>query len=492
MNFLRITSTLFIFLFAPHFVFASENADDLAKMRGRWKVTSAIRDGVQSKAGETDALSFVIEGDRMTIDSDGHKEQCRIVLDPTKSPGQIELIPLMPGGTDEKSVHGIYAFEGQALKLAWTKNGRARPTKFAAEPGEELNVVVLERAAPSAPATALADADLQKELAIVLLNVVEYPSDETNSMVQTLLAEGADVNICSGRQGYAPLHGLANLRLWAQGRFESWHDAAAALLAAGADVNQKTKGGGAKDQTPLHVLADAASEAQSTSKAAQFMVKAAEFFVQHGADPSIRDADGKTPLDLVANVSESPLKKELTELFSHPPVRVKAAPVTRPALIDARSVTLDLNQCALNVIEYPPDDAATLIDCLLKAGADPHDGMGIGEALLGSLAFNAGNTWQVSKNDWRHAAAALIKAGADVNRARGGTTPLDEAIETAALNAEYHHSTPNEIGMAQFLMENGADPSIKDPQGQTARDRAAKIADGKVRQELLDLMDKAK
>lgn len=159
---------------------------------------------------------------------------------------------------------------------------------------------------------------------------------------------------------------------------------------------------------------------------------------------------------------------------------------------DVRSVALDLNQCVANIIEYPPDDAAVLIDCLLKAGADPHEGMGTGPMLLGSLAFNSGNTWAVSSNDWRHAAAALLTAGADVNGVRGGRTPLDDAVETAALNAEYHHSTPNEIEMVKFLIENGADPTIKDPQGKTARDRAAKIADEKVRQELLDSMDNAR
>jgi ankyrin repeat protein len=352
-----------------------------------------------------------------------------------------------------------------------------------------LSMMVLERAAAFAPASAPADPELQKEFGIVLLNVVEFPSDEAQSLINTLLAEGADVNVCSGRRGYAPLHGLASASLWARRSFELWQDAAAALLSAGADVNGKSNGSRAKRDTPLHALAEAASEAQDKPESSQFVLKVAAFLIQNGADPSSRNADGKTPLDLVADLHESPFKKDLSELLSKSSGRAKAIPATRPALSDAKSVALDLNECAWNVIQYPPDNAAALIEYLLRAGADPRDGMGIGEALLGGLAFNSGNTWEVSHNDWHRAGAALIKAGANVNKLRQGT-PLDDAVESAALNAEYHHSTPNAIEMVKFLIENGADPTIKDEQGRTTRDRVEKIADENVRQQLLNLIRK--
>jgi uncharacterized protein (TIGR03067 family) len=493
MSALRIGSTLFILILAGRFVLAAGSADELAKMKGRWKVTSAIMEGEPAKAEETGSLIVVVEADRLTFESDGHNEECRIVLDSSKSPAQIELFPLTAGRRDEKTIHGIYAFEGQTLKLAWTKNGEVRPASFAGQPGEKISVMVLEHAAAGAPATATPDAESHRELGIVLLNVVEYPSDQTQSMIATLLAEGADVNVRSGRFGFAPLHGLAaGTGLWGRSHFELWQEAADALLAAGADINQKTEGPRVRNQTPLHVLAQAAVRAQDKPESAQFVLKAAEFLIQRGADRSIRDASGKTPLDLIGKLDESSFKKDLSDLFSKPPAKAGSVPATRPALGDTRSVAIDLNECVSNVIEYPPDDAAVLIDCLLKAGADPRDGTGTGQILLDRLAFNSGNTWAVSNNDWRHAAAALIKAGADVNGVRSGRTPLDAAVETAALNAEYHHPTPNEIEMVKFLIENGADPTIKDAQGKTARDRAAKISDEKVRQELLDSMDRAR
>lgn len=313
---LRIGSTLFLLVFAGHFALAAGSADDLTRMKGRWKVTSAIRDGEPAKAEETGSLIVVIEADRLTIESDGHNEECRIVLDSYESPARIELFPLTADIRDEKTIHGIYAFEGQTLKLAWTKNGHVRPTSFAGDPGEKLNVMVLEHAATAATARAPADAESHRKLGIVLLNVVEYPSDQSRSVIATLLAEGADVNVRSGRFGFAPLHGLAaGTELWGRGHFELWQETADALLAAGADINQKTEGPRAKNQTPLHVLAEAALEAQDKPESAHFVQKAAEFLIQHGADASIRDANGRTPLDLIRKLDESSFKKDLSDFF---------------------------------------------------------------------------------------------------------------------------------------------------------------------------------
>jgi uncharacterized protein (TIGR03067 family) len=485
-------SFLFIVFFTAHSVCAAGDTEDLAQMKGHWKVTSAMRNGQQSKPEETKSQSVVIDADRMTIGADGHDEPCRIVLDSSKLPAEIEIFPLRVAHDDEKSIHGIYLLEGQTLKLAWNRNGGPRPTGFTADSGEKLSMMVLERATISAPAAAVTPAhpELHKELGIVLLNIVEFPSDETESLINTLLAEGADVNVCSGRRGYAPLHGLAGSDLWNRSTFELWQDAAAALLAAGAEVNERSNGRSAKGDTPLHVAAEEASEAQGKPESAKFIVKVAAFLIQHGADPSSRNADGKTPLDLIADLNESPFKKDLSELLLKRSERAKAIPATRPALSDVKSVALDLNECAWNVIQYPPDDAAALIECLLSAGANPHDGMGIGEALLGGLAFNAGNTWEVSNNDWRRAGVALTKAGANVNKRRSNT-PLEDAIDSAASNVEFHHPTANAVEVVKFLIENGADPTIKDEQGKTPRDRAAAITDEKVRQELLNLMGKS-
>jgi len=53
------------------------------------------------------------------------------------------------------------------------------------------------------PTTAPTDLKTRSELGMVLLNVVDYPVEESNIIVATLLAKGADPNFRSGKEGMA-------------------------------------------------------------------------------------------------------------------------------------------------------------------------------------------------------------------------------------------------------------------------------------------------
>lgn len=286
-----------------------------------------------------------------------------------------------------------------------------------------------------APTTAPAD---RAALGAVLVNVLEYPPREIGPPIRVLLDKGADPNVRAGREA----------------------------------------------STPLHALMGAARRPGE----ARAVLEAANFLLRHGADPSIRNAEGQTPLALARQLDESTFKTDLLGLLQKPPTdREKPAPP-----LDVKGVKIALNDCVWNVIQYPPDDAAVLIECLLRVGADPRSDAGIGDVLLHGLAFNCGNTWTVSKNDWRRAAVALLKAGADVNgqSAGDGRTPLDDAVHTTALNAQYGHSGTAEFEMIQFLLDHGADPSIRDKAGKTASDGAAEIKDDQIRKRVLDLLNK--
>jgi ankyrin repeat protein len=290
-----------------------------------------------------------------------------------------------------------------------------------------------------APTTAPAD---RRALSVVLLNVLEYSSQGVNSPVTVLLERGADPNVRARKGGH----------------------------------------------TPLHVLIGSAAGAAKRPAQARDFLQAAGLLLRHGADPSLRDGEGKSSLDLAGKLDESAFRTDLLGLLQKP--AASGAKVAPP--LDAKAARLALNDCAWNVIQYPPDDAAILIECLLKVGADPRSSEGVGDVLLHGLAFNCGNTWTVSNNDWRRAAVALVKAGADVNgrAANDGGTPLDDAVHTAAMNAEYGYSNTAAFGMVQFLVEHGADPAIRDKGGKTASDHAAEIKDAGVKQRLLDLLGK--
>jgi ankyrin repeat protein len=102
-------------------------------------------------------------------------------------------------------------------------------------------------------------------------------------LVEFFLGRGLDVNARSATQ-YTPLHSAAN------GCFTNevhYLAVLKVLLAHGADVNARMQG----DQTPLHRAAG-----WGRPQILQALLAA-------GADPTARDADGKTALD-IAKVSD--------------------------------------------------------------------------------------------------------------------------------------------------------------------------------------------
>ena len=101
--------------------------------------------------------------------------------------------------------------------------------------------------------------------------------------VKLLLASGADVNV-TGKNGNSPLH------------TSSYRKISILLLDRGANPNQANSLG----FTPLH-------------SAAYFgRLDAARVLIENGADRSVRDGEGRTPLD-IANERE---KQELVQLLS--------------------------------------------------------------------------------------------------------------------------------------------------------------------------------
>jgi ankyrin repeat protein len=107
---------------------------------------------------------------------------------------------------------------------------------------------------------------------------------------------------------------------------------------------------------------------------------------------------------------------------------------------------------------YP--DRTEAIQILLKAGANPNFQNRQGDGPL-SMAVRWGGPQIVE---------LLLKAGAEVNiRNASGITPLNEL---AQLTGYYNKSDRNRI--AELLLQNGADPSIADNQGNTALSLASK------------------
>jgi uncharacterized protein (TIGR03067 family) len=120
-----------------------EAAGDKEKIQGTWKVVS--QGGIDIKV-----VKVVITADKLTMEFAGGKFPAVYKLDPSKKPKafDVEGNAVDPKTKERKFAPGIYALEGDELKMCWDANCKARPTEFTkvSKEGQDLRLLVLERA----------------------------------------------------------------------------------------------------------------------------------------------------------------------------------------------------------------------------------------------------------------------------------------------------------------------------------------------------------
>ncbi len=135
---------------------ASKN--DGKQLDGTWKVVSIT----SSDEGEAPQemirnMVVVIEGDRLTTFSGGQAREESFKVDTAKNPKSIDLTrtPIQgfvsdgnkqnPPAVKGEILPGIYALEGDRLRICLAEPGQKRPTEIPDKPGDGLIVLVLER-----------------------------------------------------------------------------------------------------------------------------------------------------------------------------------------------------------------------------------------------------------------------------------------------------------------------------------------------------------
>lgn len=109
--------------------------------------------------------------------------------------------------------------------------------------------------------------------------------DEQRRAIEELLATGADIH-ATDKNGVTALHHAV--------RFRS-PTAVATLLEHGANVNQQCKRSGG---TPLHRAVTATGAPGTAGRKAE-AIEIISLLLKHGADPSIANQNGKTPIEYV-------------------------------------------------------------------------------------------------------------------------------------------------------------------------------------------------
>jgi uncharacterized protein (TIGR03067 family) len=117
---------------------------DAEKLQGTWKVVSMEKDGKQAPDEVIrEQKPWVIKGDKIITDEKAKDGTSTYKLDPSKKPKAIDI---SHPESDVKSTPGIYALEGDTLKLCLSyPANKDRPTEFAAKKGSKVLLIVFKR-----------------------------------------------------------------------------------------------------------------------------------------------------------------------------------------------------------------------------------------------------------------------------------------------------------------------------------------------------------
>jgi|SRR5947209_13000980 len=122
-----------------------DKAGDQDRLQGAWEVVSLLENGKAIPNDETKALQIVIAGDRLTINKDGKAaSDYKFKLDPKQKPKTIDMT-IIEGDDKGKVAPGIYAFEGDTLKIGVDEELKNRPASFDEKDTKTCSVITLKR-----------------------------------------------------------------------------------------------------------------------------------------------------------------------------------------------------------------------------------------------------------------------------------------------------------------------------------------------------------
>lgn len=129
---------------------ASSVKEDLQRLQGTWQVEEWAEGGKASTAVELKKRSAFFGGNVFIFRRDGKVHQAGAVqIDPSKDPRTMNL-SIKEGAGKDGVMLGVYAFEGDSLKLCFDPEGQTRPGGFQPDTKSGWTVVKLRKPKPSA------------------------------------------------------------------------------------------------------------------------------------------------------------------------------------------------------------------------------------------------------------------------------------------------------------------------------------------------------
>jgi RNA polymerase sigma-70 factor (ECF subfamily) len=112
---------------------------DLERIQGTWKVAGWELGGQRAPA---EGARFVVNGNTGELHFNGDTYRMTFELNPAAEPKRIDLVLLWLGSAPAQ---GIYALDGEGLRICYSWGGLPRPTAFVAHPGAKEMLYELRR-----------------------------------------------------------------------------------------------------------------------------------------------------------------------------------------------------------------------------------------------------------------------------------------------------------------------------------------------------------
>ena len=111
--------------------------NELRRHQGIWIATSSTFDGQTVPEDVVRSIKRIVTDDHVVWERNGKRfAGSKVVLDPTKDPKTIDVIP--DGGRNRgEHILGIYKLERDMLTICMAAAGSPRPSEFKAEKGNE-------------------------------------------------------------------------------------------------------------------------------------------------------------------------------------------------------------------------------------------------------------------------------------------------------------------------------------------------------------------
>lgn len=121
-----------------------DGSADAKKLQGTWSVIKAVHNGEAAPDEKIQQVKVAFKDDKFTLNEGGQDHEVTFKLDPTKKPRTMDAVPA-DGKFKGKTLQGIYALEGDELKLCLAQPGKERPTKFESTANSGHFLLVMKR-----------------------------------------------------------------------------------------------------------------------------------------------------------------------------------------------------------------------------------------------------------------------------------------------------------------------------------------------------------